>query len=316
MSIGVGLGLMEFPFDGAAGYWRWVDMCEAGGVDSLWQTDRLLSRDPMLECMTAMAAQAGRTQRIKFGMNVVSLALRDPVLVAKQCATIDVLSEGRLLPAFGIGSPRAPEWAGLHVDTTTRGRKTDEGLEIIRRLWREDSVDFTGQHYRLTAASISPKPVQADLPMWIGGGSAAAIRRTARIGTGWQGGPETPAQAARIVGAIKAAAVDAGRSIEDDHYGGSFPFYFGHLAHPLLERATAAYRQRTGNDALGYFAIGDAGTILERIAEYVSAGVSKFILRPMGGSGEEVLTQTRQLIEEVLPKVASRWPRMAKAAAK
>jgi len=63
MSIAVGLGLMEFPFDGPASYWRWVDMCETGGVDSLWQTDRLLSREPMLECMTAMAAQAGRTRR-------------------------------------------------------------------------------------------------------------------------------------------------------------------------------------------------------------------------------------------------------------
>ena len=138
--------------------------------------------------MTAMAALAGRTRRLKFGMNVVSLALRDPVLVAKQCATIDVLSKGRLLPAFGIGSPRAPEWAALHVDTRTRGRKTDEGLEIVRRLWREDSVDFKGEHYRLSGATISPKPVQADLPMWIGGGSEAAIRRTARVGTGWQGG--------------------------------------------------------------------------------------------------------------------------------
>ena len=134
-----------------------------------------------------MAALAGRTRRIKFGMNVVSLALRDPVLVAKQCATIDVLSEGRLLPAFGIGSPRAPEWAALHVDTRTRGRKTDEGLEIVRRLWREDSVDFTGEHYRLSGATISPKPVQADLPMWIGGGSEAAIRRTARSGRAGRG---------------------------------------------------------------------------------------------------------------------------------
>ena len=78
----------------------------------------------------------------------------------------------------------------------------------------------------------------------------------------------------------------------------------------------AAYRQRTGNDAGGYFAIGDAGTILERIAQYVGAGVSKFILRPVGGSGEEVLTQTRRLIEEVLPEVTSRWPRRAKTAAK
>src|SRR5262249_27514779 len=151
--------------------------------------------------------------------------------------------------------------------------------------------------------------------MWIGGGSAAAIRRTARIGTGWQGGPETPAESAPIVAAIKAAADDAGRSIEDDHYGASFPHYFGQSAHPLLERAMAGYHHRTGNDASGYYAIGDASAILERIAQYVGAGVSKFILRPVGGSGEEVLTQTRRLIEEVLPKVASRWPRMSKAGA-
>src|SRR5262249_45703173 len=110
MSVAVGLGLVEFPFSSASVYWRWVDLCEAGGVDSLWQTDRLLSGEPMLECLTTMAALAGRTRRLKFGVNVVSLAMRDPVLVAKQCATIDVLSEGRLLPAFGIGSPRAPEW--------------------------------------------------------------------------------------------------------------------------------------------------------------------------------------------------------------
>lgn len=107
MTVGVGLGLMEFPFSHVREYWRWVDLCEAGGVDSIWQTDRLLSREPMLECMSVMAALAGRTRRLKFGMNVVSLALRDPVLLAKQCATIDILSEGRLLPAFGIGSPRA-----------------------------------------------------------------------------------------------------------------------------------------------------------------------------------------------------------------
>ncbi len=164
MTIAVGVGLMEYPFQDVSAYWRWVDLCEAGGVDSLWQTDRVVSSEPILECMTTMAALAGRTRRIKFGMNVVSLALRDPVLVAKQCATIDVLSNGRLLPAFGIGSPRAPEWAALNLDTGTRGRRTDEGLQIIGRLWREDKVDFAGVHYRLTGASIAPKPVQAELP--------------------------------------------------------------------------------------------------------------------------------------------------------
>jgi len=79
-----------------------LDIGCSGGIDSLWQTDRLVSRQPILECMAAMAALAGRTRRLRFGMNVVSLALRDPILLAKQCATIDVLSEGRLLPAFGV----------------------------------------------------------------------------------------------------------------------------------------------------------------------------------------------------------------------
>src|SRR5438477_427200 len=101
-NVAVGVGLMEFPFSGAAAFWRWVDLCEAGGVDSIWQTDRLVSPTPFLECMSVMAALAGRTRRIKFGVNVLSLAMRDAVLVARQCATIDFLSNGRLLPAFGI----------------------------------------------------------------------------------------------------------------------------------------------------------------------------------------------------------------------
>ena len=121
MTVAVGLGLMDYPFTGAGDYWRWVDMCEQGGVDSIWQTDRLVSRTPILECMAAMAALAGRTRRLRFGMNVVSLALRDPVLLAKQCATIDVLSGGRLLPAFGVGSPRAPEWQVIGRDSKGAG---------------------------------------------------------------------------------------------------------------------------------------------------------------------------------------------------
>jgi len=191
--------------------------------------------------MVTMAALAGRTRRMKFGMNVVSLAFRDPVLLAKQCATIDVLSDGRLLPAFGIGSPLGPEWEALGVDTKTRGRKADECLEIIRRLWREDQVDFNGVFYKLKAATILPKPVQGDLPMWIGGSTDAAIRRTARIGTGWQSGGDPPAEAGRVVAAIKLAAAEAGRSIDEDHYGAGFAFHFGKTDAPGVGRAMEAY---------------------------------------------------------------------------
>ena len=305
MSVAVGLGLMDFPFATGADYWRWVDLCEQGGVDSIWQTDRLVSKQPILECMATMGALAGRTRRLRFGMNVVSLALRDPVLLAKQCATVDVLSEGRLLPAFGIGSPQGPEWQALDIDTKTRGRRTDESLEIIARLWREDSVDFEGKHYRLRGASISPRPVQPELPMWIGGSSEAAIRRAARYGTGWQGGGETLQDAGRVVAAIKKAVVEAGRTIDEDHYGAAFPFYFGAASDGTVTGAMAAYAKRTGRDATGYFAIGDAAAIRARIGAYVAVGIEKFILRPVW-SGDEVIAQTRRLIDEVLPHIGGK----------
>lgn len=310
-SIAIGVGLAEYPFATASGFWRWIDLCEQGGIDSFWQTDRLVSRHPILECLAALAAVAGRTRRLKVGMNVLSLAMRDPVPAAKQCATIDVLSDGRMLPGFGIGSPLAPEWKAMALDTPTRGARTDEALAVIRMLWAQPRVDFAGRFFRLDNASIAPRPVQAELPMWLGGGSQAAIRRTARFGTGWQAGPEAPAQAAEVVAAIKRALIEEGRSIEEDHYGAGIPFRFGRADDPALAAAYDAYRARTGREPADYFAVGDARTVVGRIAAYVEAGISKFILRPVASGEQEMLTQTRRLIEEVLPVVALRWPKRA-----
>ncbi len=314
-SIAVGMGLMEFPFSSPAVFWRWIEMCELGGIDSIWQTDRLVSRHKMLECMTALAAIAGRTRRLKFGMNVVSLAMREPVLLAKQCATIDFLSGGRMLPGFGIGSPLAPEWKAMNLDTKIRGRVTDECLEIIHRLWHEETVDFTGRHFKLTAASIAPRPVQPDLPMWIGGATDAAVKRTARYGTGWQGGAETPEEAGAVVARIKEALQETGRSIDDDHYGGAFAFRFGSPQDAVVAKQMEAYRQRTGRDPTGRFAIGDKDEIVARIAQFVDAGISKFILRPAAQGDDDFLAQSRRLIDEVLPAVAARWPKPPKRVA-
>jgi probable F420-dependent oxidoreductase len=308
--ISVGLGLMGFPFSNARAYWCWVDLCEASGIDSIWQTDRLISTEPYLESLTSLAALAGRTRRLKFGMNVLSLGQRDPVLVAKQCATIDMLSGGRLLPAFGVGSDRSPEWVAMNLDAKVRGAKTDEALEIIGRLWSEDRVDFAGKHYRLTGATISPKPVQPDLPMWIGGSSPAAIRRTARFGTGWQGGAETPAMAGRVVADIRAALAVTGRTIDEDHYGAGFPFRLGRAEDVAsLSTTMETYRGYLGIDPFDYFAIGDADTVVGRIAEYIDAGISKFILRPLAEDDADLMRQTEALIRDVLPIVAARWPK-------
>lgn len=314
-AIAAGIGIMEFPFDTTDGFWKWVDLCEAGGIDSIWQTDRLISKQPILECMTALAAIAGRTKRIKFGVNVVSVAMRDPVLLAKQCATLDFLSGGRLLPGFGIGSPRGPEWTAMHLDPKTRGRKTDEALEIITRLWNGEKLDFPGKHFQLTGASIAPLPVQPDLPMWIGGSSDAAVRRTAQYGSGWQSGAETPETVGKVIAAIKEAVVAAGRTIDEDHYGAALAYRFGSWDDPGMTRLAEAYETRTGRDAREAFAIGDADLILARLTEYVDAGASKFILRPVAQGDEQMLAQTRRLVEEILPRMAARWPKPAKRAA-
>jgi len=180
MTISAGLGIANYPFDDARGFRRWVEMCDRDGVDSIWQSDRLIGSEANLECMSVMAMLAGATRRLKFGMNVASLGLRHPVLTAKACATIDVLSEGRLLPAFGIGSALSRDYTATGTPTKGRGGRMDESLEIISRLWVEDEVTFDGHHFQLDRASIAPKPVQHPLPLWVGGSAAAAIERTTR----------------------------------------------------------------------------------------------------------------------------------------
>ena len=305
MTIGAGIGIANFTFDDARGFWKWVDLCDAGGVDSIWQSDRIVSSQPALECMSVMAALAGATRRIKFGMNVASLGIRDPVITAKQCATIDVLSEGRLLPAFGIGSARSRDYAATGKPTRRRGKRMNEGLEILTRLWTEDTVDFDGEFFQLDAARISPRPVQYPLPLWIGGSAPQAINRTARWGTGWQAGIDAAHEVAPVVSAIKARAREFGRVIDEDHYGAGFGFRFGSPADPIVQRNAQVLRERLGRDAEGYTAVGGADEVMALLRRFHEAGVHKFVLRPIASGTEDMLRQTRALIEHVLPEVAA-----------
>ena len=305
MTISAGLGIANFPFPDAKMFWRWVDMCDSGGVDSIWQSDRLISRDPQLECMSTMAALAGATKHIKFGMNVASLGLRDPVLTAKACATIDVLSAGRLLPAFGVGSALSRDYAATGTPTKGRGKRAAEGLEIMARLWSEDSVTFCGDYYQLEDACISPKPVQSPLPLWVGGSAQQAIERTARWGTGWQAGIESAPEVAPVIAGIKQRASELGRCIDEDHFGAGFGFRFGAPDDPVCQRYLELLTKRLGKEPKGFLAVGGTDEIMALLHEFRAAGVHKFILRPIATDGADIIAQTQLFIDKLLPEVAA-----------
>ena len=301
MAIGLGLGLSRFPFPDAKAYWRWVALCEAGNVDSIWQTDRLISKEPMLECVATMAALAGATEKIRFGMNVASIALRDPLLTAKQLATVDVLSNGRVLPAFGLGSSPSMDYAATGTVTKRRGKRANEALELVHRLWHEEDVCFDGEFFHYDKATISPRPVNQSIPLWIGGSSEVAMRRSAQYGTGWLGGIDTPEQSAVMVSGIKQALLKTGRHIDEDHYGATFSFRFGHENDDPVQHAAKGLATRV-KDPRQTMVAGNAEAIIRRIHEYIDAGCSKFVMLPIAGNDAEMMAQTRLFINEIVPE--------------
>ncbi len=303
MTISAGLGIANFPFADADGFWEWVDLCDASGVDSIWQSDRIIGADANLECMSVMAALAGRTRKLKFGMNVASLGLRDPVITAKACATIDVLSNGRLLPAFGVGSARSRDYTATGTPTRGRGRRAEEGLEILTRLWRDESVTLKGEYYELTDATIAPRPVQQPLPLWVGGSAEQAVQRTAKWGTGWQAGLESPEEVAPVIAAIKTALPGYERQIDDDHYGAGFAFRFGDPDEPICRKYHELLTARLGKDASTLSAIGGTTEMMELLLAFHRVGVHKFVLRPIAADTAEFIDQTRQFIDQLLPVI-------------
>ena len=298
MGIRIGVGFGRFPFESIKSFRAWLDVCEAGGIDSIWQSDRILSRVPYHEPLTLLSVVAGATQRLKIGMNAVVLGFRDPVNFARQCASLDVLSEGRLLPVVGVGRGTSPEWNATGRTAKGRGSAANEALEIITRLWTEESVTFEGDYYQVRDATITPRPVQSPLPLWIGGSSEAAIRRTVRFGSGWLAPLESPEEAGKTVQSIKAEAKSQGRAIPDDHYGATI-LYRLEAGKPAAEFGAdqpAEVRERLAKVTV----IGDAEAFLERIADYSSRGIDKFIAIPLAESEDDVARQTELLDKEVI----------------
>jgi len=307
MMIKYRIGIMPGPWptgrDGAAFLWTLCDTLERSEVDSIWLSDRLSSPAPVPEVMTTLAAIAARTARLKFGPSVVVLPYRTPVVAAKEIATVDWLSQGRLFPAVGVGVELPREFDASGVPFAERGRRTDEAIRVMRLLWTQNEVSFQGEFYKLDRVSIFPKPWQTPPPIWIGGKSEAAMRRTARLGDGWIPSLITPDELRAGVQKVQELAAAAGRQVPEDHFGTLISYAIADtdeaalaLAQPYIQRGRvddATMRQCT--------AFGSVGRLLEKVEEYVKGGASKFILRPLCPP-DRMLEQLAAVAEHVCPE--------------
>jgi probable F420-dependent oxidoreductase len=164
-----------------------VEWAEQVGYDDVWLTEHHFCEDGHAPSILPLAAAvAVRTRRIRIGTGVLLLPLHNPVRVAEDGATIDILSAGRFELGVGVGY-RPIEFDGLGVARNERGSRTDEGLEIIRRLWSGETLTFRGRHFQLDGIAIDPPPVQSPPPIWVGGFAPASARRAARFGDGYIG---------------------------------------------------------------------------------------------------------------------------------
>ena len=306
MEIKYRIGIMPGPWPagpgGAAFLWELTEFCEKSAIDSIWFSDRISSPIPVPEVMTTLAAIAARTARLKFGPSVLVLPYRTPVVAAKELATIDYLSGGRLLPAVGIGVELPKEFEASGVPFKERGRRTDEAIQIIRRLWLEDEVTFHGEFYHLDRVTLLPKPAQKPPPIWIGGKSDAATRRAGRLGDGWIPSFITPDEFRRGVEQVERYAREARREVPADHFGALINYTFADSRDAALKLA-APYipRNRVDEATLAAStAFGPPDLVARKLEEYVQGGGTKFILRPLCPP-DQMLDQLSRLAEEVIP---------------
>jgi probable F420-dependent oxidoreductase len=295
----------EGPGGAAALFWRLVDLCEATAIDSLWVSDRLLA--PTLEALTALGAAIGRTRRLKFGPAVLVLPFRNPVLTAKALATLDVLSEGRVFPVVGLGVDQPREWEAAGIAPGTRAARTDEAIQVIRRLWTEEEVSHQGAGFTLDRVRLLPRPHQRPPPLWVGGRTEAAFRRAGRLGDGWLSSFIAPGPFALGVERVRAHAAAAGRAVPDDHYGTIVPFVLADSPEAGW-RAAEPYLPRDRADEAtlrAITAVGPPEAVAATIERYVAAGGRKFVLRP-AGPPETMLEQVARLAEEVVPPFHAR----------
>lgn len=267
-------------------------LAEDLGLDSVWTTDHVLMPadmpDPygnLVESLIALTAAAMVTQRVQLGTSIIVAPQREPVLLAKQLASIDAMSGGRLILGAGVGWLEQ-EFNYLNADYDNRGARFDEGLALARALWG-GAGSYRGQFTAIDDALFSPYPSRgADLPVWIGGNSAHAIRRAATDAQGWHPVGLTPSELAQGVAQLRAQA--QGRAVTVS-------------LRTNIELLTAGESPK-GYQAPGHAPSGSAANIIGELQAYRAAGLEHAVVWLFHDSWQELETRARLFAADVMPE--------------
>ncbi|HEV8437450.1 MAG TPA: LLM class flavin-dependent oxidoreductase [Methylomirabilota bacterium] len=277
------------------------------GFDSLWTGDHVSFHNPLYDCLTLLASYIGVTRRIKLGSGVYLLALRHPTAVAKTTSTLDALSGGRFIFGIGVGGENPKEFEACGIPYSERGARVTEGIDVMRALWRDTPASFKGRFTQFEGISIDPKPVQKPgPPIWIGGRSDAALRRAGRQGDGWVSYLVQPERYAQSLEKIRAAATEAGRSLDG--------FTTAHLVFITVGRDYEAAKatwarllsQRYAQDftpmAERYGILGTPSQCAEQLERFVEAGCRYVLMNPISD-----LPDQREQIERIAADIVPRF---------
>ncbi|WP_328356517.1 TIGR03854 family LLM class F420-dependent oxidoreductase [Mycobacterium sp. NBC_00419] len=285
VSLGTGTAVDELP--------AVVDRLEADGVDSLWFSELVYTA--AVDPFAGMGFTLGRSTRLKVGTSVAVLPGRNPVLVAKQLASLAALGPKRVLPVFGLRPASAAERGLFPVPDGQRAAVFDEALELIRKLLTGDEVTFTGRFFDVAGATLGIRH-QAPVDIWLGGSAPAAFRRIGRFADGWLGSFLTPAEALAARRSIEREAAAAGREIEADHFGLSLAVGDGELPDEVI----AAVRARRPDADPADLLAADWPALHRQLDGLIAAGLTKFVIRPFGATPAEEFID--RFVAELLPR--------------
>lgn len=277
VKVRIGLGLAGALR--AEALWTVVDTSEEVGLDSLWFAERLTG--DQLDPMAAMAAVAARTTRLRFGSSALILPGRDPVRLAKELATIDELSGGRLIPVFGLVAPGSGDRELLRVPEGAAGRWADEALAVMRRLWAGETIDHDGEFFSYTGLRVGPRTADSPpMDVWTGGHSDAAVSRAGRLADGWLPSFVPPPRYPALARSVIEAAGTAGRTWDLGHFGMVVPYVprgSEEVAEPVLRALSRRVRGAEAQDVV----VTDPAHLLPHVLRYVEGGASKFVALPV-----------------------------------